>query len=387
MNANSSSTPLLSVIVPVCNVERFLDKCMESIIHQAVDDIQVICINDGSTDSSLDILQRYASSDPRIEIIDKPNAGYGAAMNDGLDKARGKYLAILESDDFACVDGWKGLIKLCERFDLDVAKGCYWRHSDHDEFFKVHEQTDVHCPPKMGAIPIDTVFDPKYYPRVFWMTPSIWSCVYRRSYLVDSGIRFNETPGASFQDTGFFFQVWSTAKRAMIVDNAILHYRIDNSGSSSKSTKKVHAVRDEMNFVDDFLRENDIDEKFRQVFASLRYKTYLWNLKRIADEYADEFNKEMNADLLHDFKSGYFEASMFKKKDRGDYLERVEHLAKVQGDDATVSRIHALKEAMAANASKKSHTAQNPKVKNLISKDKTSKSDGLLKKMTRLFRK
>lgn len=387
MNIDVSPTPLLSVIVPVCNVEQFLDECMESIKHQAVDDIQVICINDGSTDSSLGILRKHASSDPRIEIIDKPNAGYGAAMNDGLDKARGRYLAILESDDFACADGWEKLIELCERFDLDVAKGCYWRHSDDDEFFKVYEQTDVHCPPKMDAIPVDTVFDPKDYPRVFWMTPSIWSCVYRRSYLTDFDIRFNETPGASFQDTGFFFQVWSTAKRAMMVDDAILHYRIDNSGSSSKSTKKVHAVRDEMNFVDDFLRENSIDEEFRQVFTSLRYKTYLWNLKRIADEYANDFNEGMDTDLLHDFKSGYFEASMFKKKDRGDYLERVERLANAQGDDATVSQIHALKEAMAADASKKSHTAQNPKVKNLESKDKTPKGDGLLKKITGLFRR
>lgn len=320
----SSKCPLLSVIVPVCNVEKYLHECMDSIENQIMEDIEVICINDGSTDSSLEILEDYASRDSRITIIDKPNAGYGAAMNDGLDAASGRFLTILESDDFATRDGWSKLVELCIKHDLDIAKGCYMRHSDIDEFFKVYEKTDVHCPPWIGKIPSNTIFNPRDALRVFWMTPSIWSCVYDRSFLEKNEIRFNETPGASFQDTGFFFGVWSSAQRAMIVDDVILHYRIDNSGSSSKSTKKVHAVRTEMDFAENYLFEHDADVIFRQVLCSIRYKTYLWNLKRIADEYADEFREGMKADLTSDVEHGSFSPLLFNKKDENAYVACIE---------------------------------------------------------------
>lgn len=320
MTANEDKVPILSVIVPVCNVERFLDECMDSIKNQAVKDIQVICINDGSTDSSLEILKRHAIDDYRIEIIDKANAGYGAAMNDGLDRAIGTYLAILESDDFTTMDGWSKLLVLCQQYDLDLVKGCYWRHSNEDELFKVYEQTDVHCPKWIAEIPTNVVFNPRDALRVFWMTPSIWSCVYKRSFLIENEIRFNETAGASFQDTGFFFQVWATAKRAMIVDDPILHYRIDNEGSSSKSDKKVHAVREEMNFIRDFLKNHKVDTVFSQVFCSIRFKTYIWNINRIADKYIPEFKKAMVEDLFSDFSNGYFSPLLFNKKDASNFL-------------------------------------------------------------------
>ena len=89
-------TPKVSILVPVYNVERFLPQCLDSLVAQTLEDIQIICINDGSTDGSLEILERYAAQDSRIEIIDKPNSGYGASMNCGLDAARGEYIGITE---------------------------------------------------------------------------------------------------------------------------------------------------------------------------------------------------------------------------------------------------------------------------------------------------
>ena len=93
------AAPAVSVLVPIYNVERYLRQCLESLRDQTLADIEVICINDGSTDSSRDIIEGFLS-DPRFRVIDKPNSGYGASMNRGLDEARGRYLAILESDDF-----------------------------------------------------------------------------------------------------------------------------------------------------------------------------------------------------------------------------------------------------------------------------------------------
>ena len=80
----------VSIIVPTYNVEQYLEECLDSIVGQTLRDLEIICVNDGSTDGSLDILKKYAKADERIFIIDKQNAGYGCAMNDGLDRATGE---------------------------------------------------------------------------------------------------------------------------------------------------------------------------------------------------------------------------------------------------------------------------------------------------------
>ena len=90
----------VSIIIPVCNVEVYLRECIESALNQTLKEIEIICVNDGSTDGSLRILKEYAAKDKRVKIIDKENAGYGHTMNIGMDMAQGEYIAILESDDY-----------------------------------------------------------------------------------------------------------------------------------------------------------------------------------------------------------------------------------------------------------------------------------------------
>ena len=90
----------VSVIIPVYNVEPYLKQCMDSVVGQTLKDIEIICVDDGSTDGSLDILREYAAEDNRIQIIEQKNAGAGAARNNGMRHATGKYLSFLDSDDF-----------------------------------------------------------------------------------------------------------------------------------------------------------------------------------------------------------------------------------------------------------------------------------------------
>ena len=85
----------VSIIIPTYNVEMYLEECMESVVNQTLKDIEIICINDGSTDGSLSILKRYEKQDPRIILVDKENGGYGIGMNIGLEKATGEYIGIL----------------------------------------------------------------------------------------------------------------------------------------------------------------------------------------------------------------------------------------------------------------------------------------------------
>ena len=118
--------PLVSILVPICNVEKYLDECLSSLQNQTLKDIEIICINDGSTDSSLGITNKYASQDPRFVVINKTNSGYGDSMNRGLEIAKGKYISILESDDFLDADALEFMVQQAEDNELDFFKCTFW---------------------------------------------------------------------------------------------------------------------------------------------------------------------------------------------------------------------------------------------------------------------
>ena len=122
MSTNSPGGPVLSLLVPIYNVERYLRECLDSAVAQTLEDIEIICINDGSTDNSPAIIREYMERDARVKMIDKANSGYGDSMNRGLEMARGKYVGILESDDFMAPDALEKLVAAAERFNTDFAK-------------------------------------------------------------------------------------------------------------------------------------------------------------------------------------------------------------------------------------------------------------------------
>ena len=124
------SMPKVSIVIPCYNVEKYLRQCLDSVINQTLRELEIICVNDGSKDSTLSILQEYAEKDSRIKIIDKPNGGYGESMNRGFDMATGEYLGIIESDDYADLDMFEKLYHCAKTYELDVVKsGFYYYYS------------------------------------------------------------------------------------------------------------------------------------------------------------------------------------------------------------------------------------------------------------------
>ena len=119
--------PKVSVVVPVYNVEQYIFQCLESLRRQTIKDIEVICVNDGSTDNSAQIIQEFVSKDSRFRLIDKENEGYGKSMNIGIDAAIGEYIGILELDDFALLSMYEDLYEVAHKEDLDFVKGDFFR--------------------------------------------------------------------------------------------------------------------------------------------------------------------------------------------------------------------------------------------------------------------
>ena len=117
--------PKISVIIPVYNVEKYLSQCLDSILNQTFKDFECICVNDGSTDKSLAILQEYVNKDDRIKIINQENKGLSGARNSALKIVNGKYITFIDSDDFVTIDYLEKLINIAEKEDSDIV---YCRH-------------------------------------------------------------------------------------------------------------------------------------------------------------------------------------------------------------------------------------------------------------------
>lgn len=309
MESGSDNMPKISLLIPIYNVEKYLRRCLSSAVSQTLNDIEFICINDGSTDGSLDIIKDFAESDPRVKIIDKPNSGYGASMNRGLDEALGEYVGILESDDFFELDALETLYNAAKKVGADVAKAdfyLYW--SAPEERYERFGWVDADAPRETA--PLD-------YPEVFYRKPSIWSALYRRGFLDANGIRFLETPGASYQDAGFNFKVWASAAKVVLIDKPILCYRQDNESSSVNSPGKVYCVCDEYAEMLRFIKginDSHKQNRLRSILVRMRFDSYMWNYERLIEPLQLEFIDRMREDFLQEDRSGQLDQSLFDEE-------------------------------------------------------------------------
>lgn len=299
----------VSIIIPTYNVEMYLVECMESVVRQTLHDIEIICINDGSTDSSLEILKRYAEKDDRIVIVDKENGGYGIGMNIGLDKATGEYIGIVEPDDFVPVTMYEDLYQVAKENDLDFVKADFYRFKRDDETGDM-ELTYNHLSEEKSDY--NKVFNPSQTPEAINYIMNTWSGIYKREFLDEYGIRHNETPGASFQDNGFFFQTFAFAKRAMIIDKPYYMNRRDNPNSSVHSRDKVYCVNVEYDYIREILMEHPkVWEKFKYVYWRKKYSNYIFTINRIGNEYKREYIHCISAEFKRAEQLGELRKSEF----------------------------------------------------------------------------
>ena len=301
--------PKVSVIVPVFNVERYLEQCLASIERQTLKDLEIICVNDGSTDGSLAILEAHAKDDSRLTVIDKPNGGYGHAINCGIARASGEYLGIVESDDFIEPNMFEILYSRAKADGLDIVRANYWLYWSQPEDKNV--PTDFCSEGLCGR-----VFDPRDVTDPFFFPPALWSMLVKRSLVVDGGLRLLETPGASFQDTSFSFKIWACARRAALVHNAILHYRQDNESSSINSRDKAYFVCREYAEVERFVLEDARDPRLMPIAQKRKYDAYTWNLSRIDASLRPEFARRASEELGAAFERGWLDTRLFSPRER-----------------------------------------------------------------------
>lgn len=360
--------PKISVLMPIYNVERYLREALLSVADQTLRDIEILCINDGSTDDSRAIAAEFCKLDARFKLIDKPNSGYGASMNRGLAEAQGDYIAILEPDDIYEPTALEALYKAAQISDADVTKANYWfywsKPQPKDKLIQVVKPAWFEDAVQIehlavGSLVIGSnngdasdgiacmVADPYELPGIFFMIPSIWSALYKRSYLAEHDIRFLETSGASFQDLSFTFKVFAYTHKVCLVDAPILHYRQDNESSSVNDPKKAYCVIEELAEIDavvealkkselgsvhvledhsdkiDASGSKDTESKsinaggyLSQIAYRIAYDNYLWNYQRLAPDVRKIFIRQGADDLRAKQAIGHYNPEFFEPYQR-----------------------------------------------------------------------
>lgn len=298
----------VSIILPIYNVSEYLHECMQSVVRQSLKDLEIICVDDGSTDDSLSIIQEYARQDDRIVVITGPNGGYGKAMNKGLDRATGEYVGIVEPDDYVSLTMFEDLYQVAADNDLDFVKADFYRFTRSEEgnmalTYVALDATHTYY---------NRVVCPEQEPDLIKFTMNTWAGIYRRAFLEQYHIRHNETPGASYQDNGFFFQTTIYAKHAMFLDKPYYRNRRDNPNSSVNRKDKVYCSCVEYDFIRDILmKDPKVWERFKERYHWKKYHNYQFTLSRIAPEFHYEFLQRMSAEFKRAYKLGEFHRETF----------------------------------------------------------------------------
>lgn len=293
--------PELSIIVPVYNTGQYLEECLESIRCQSLQDIEVICVDDGSTDDSLTIIKQFVQKDSRFSVIQKANSGYGSSMNQGLDAVHGKYIGIVESDDWILQDMMQTLYECAEMNEADFVKADFYRF--------VHQSDGT-----VRRIYNHLTGENQYYNRVlrpsdeiqtFRFIMNIWSGIYRTDFIRINQIRFHETPGASFQDNGFWFQTFALAERVCFINKPLYMNRRDNPLSSVNNQEKVFASCREYDFIRQWVEEKlHGQRKYLYLCAEGRIRNYLFTIERIGNTFKPAFYERFKEDYIKLRESG-----------------------------------------------------------------------------------
>lgn len=215
----------LSVVVPIYNAEKFIKDCLDSIFSQTFKEFELICINDGSTDDTLEILNRYAGVHKNMVVIDQENGGIGAAINVGLSHAKGKYFFQMDHDDeFATDDAFRIMVETAEEYELDILSFNY----------------KTSAKSSMLNQPSNSLMNGKEY-LLGGYHPALWNKLLKIEYLKKIGFQVKEN--LRFVDTESYPRLMIDAKRVMHIDDALYYFKLEsNAESVSKTLNNIRSA-------------------------------------------------------------------------------------------------------------------------------------------------
>ena len=227
----------VSVIVPFHNVEKYISKCLTSLIYQSLEDIEIICINDASTDNSKNIVQQYLENDKRIILLNVDNvSGQSYARNLGMEIASGEYIGFVDSDDWVELDMFEKMYNKAKSVDSDITMCQAQLYDDKEQTFYTNDYYSLKSIEKYG----DKVFTPEETKdEILNINVVLWNKIYKREFLQNTLVKFQN--GYIYEDLPFFFEIYLKAQRINILWEAPYYYRQNRQFSTMQnSDKKVY---------------------------------------------------------------------------------------------------------------------------------------------------
>jgi Glycosyltransferases involved in cell wall biogenesis len=269
-----NKTPEISVILPVYNAEKYLSQCLDSIIGQTFDNIEIICVDDGSSDGSLEILKKYASNDDRFIIICQKNSGAATARNRGIEAAKGNHLSILDCDDFFEPSMLKEMHDKALKTDADITICMSQKYNDiTGDFFEKGKNVKIQILPQKDIFNYTDIKNHLFSFAIGWS----WDKLYRRAFVERNSLRFQNI--RSSNDLFFVFLSFVKAEKMTVLQKILVSHRVNTKTSLSETREK-----DPMCFylavkhLKEKLELDGIFKEIEQAFVNWALHFSLWHL-------------------------------------------------------------------------------------------------------------
>lgn len=268
----------ISVIVPVYNAGKYLEEALESITKQTLSEIEIICVDDGSTDCSMEIMKRYASIDSRIKLLkqEEPSDNAALARNLGLKYARGEYVSFLDADDFFESNMLEECYRKAKEYDAQIVLCDAWSFDDREKRDDIKDNTYL----RRTLMPSTNPFSPEDAGKNLFMIciGAAWMGIFHRGMVISKGIKFDSVKRND--DIGFVYSSFSVAKKIYVINERYIHYRINvyTSQSANKdkwpeSPYKAHKLLKQK------LESMNLYEKFKVPLANRFLSETLYNIR------------------------------------------------------------------------------------------------------------
>ena len=301
----------ISIIIPVYNVEKYLRECLDSILNQTFQDFEIICVDDGSTDKSLKILQEYKRKDDRFVILQQRHSGAGSARNNGIRLAEGKYIQFLDSDDYFEPNLLEEMYNHAEKFDTDLTV-CSSRKID--DKGNITETGSPNFPINIDKVPMEKVFNREdFKDDIFSLfTPVVWNKLIKKSFLKENHLEF--PPLTIYEDIAFMHSLVLCANKIVAFNKELVNYRFNRPGSlvSTRSQHTIDAVKSCM-YLGEFLKSRgflpEYENAYRKVFINHiraeisycnedEYKNFLQEFKTLLPNDWQKYQSALRKDYI-----------------------------------------------------------------------------------------
>ena len=305
--------PKISIIIPIYNSEKYLKSCLDSVCSQTYPNIEIICVNDGSTDTSPDIIQSYAKKDDRFVVINQKNNGLSYTRNVGVNNATGEWISFVDSDDYISCGMCQGLISALSHADFDiymfngvlmpegdVPEGTVLRKFFYDSNWNTKESN---------------LYSFKDCKNPFYGNLSVWNKIYSKKFIDSSAIKFKEN--ITFEDQLYTVEAMIKAK-TIYIDNRVFYYYVQHGSSIMHSLKEnAFDIFEIMSDVRKLLVEHDLYDYEKYVFLQHKYNVYNYLFSLVDSSVKPKFYETAKQNLVEEFGHG-FSTSLVRKLGRNN---------------------------------------------------------------------